>query len=385
MKKVLHFGAGNIGRGFIGLLLSRAGYRVIFADIAFEIIDAINQKKRYTVSTVGESPGETVVENIEGILSFDEEEVTKALSESEMVTTAVGPKALEKISPLIAKGLRIKLSQNPVRPLNIIACENMVGASEFLKQKVFNLLSKDEIEALEPIVGFPNAAVDRIVPPQNNKDLLAVMVEEYFEWVVDKKALRGSIPEIPGMTVVENLQAYVERKIFTLNTGHAVAAYFGYVKGYKTIQEALKDSEILNVVKGAMEESAEYLVHRFSFSRQAHREYIEKTLHRFKNPALEDDVVRVGRQPLRKLGPDDRLVYPAKEAAKLGLKPVNLACGIAAALKFDYEEDGEALALQNMIKNEGIDEVLDKICGIPRKSPLNMLVKDMLKHRFFVE
>jgi mannitol-1-phosphate 5-dehydrogenase len=182
------------------------------------------------------------------------------------------------------------------------------------------------------------------------------------------------------MRAVENLGAYVERKIYTLNTGHAVAAYLGYLRGYGTIGEALKDPAVFETVKGAMEEAGTYLVARFGFSPGEHQKYIENTLKRFVNPALKDEVVRVGRQPLRKLGPEDRLVYPAVKAAELGRTPENLARGIAAALKFDYEGDEEARILQDMIGNEGVKKVLEKICGISEKHPVYAVIMKYYRH-----
>lgn len=381
MKNAVHFGAGNIGRGFIGLLLYQAGYRITFVDIAANIIKAINRHGEYTVKTVGERQEEYRVTGIRGIVLSEEQQVAEAIACADILTTAVGPKALEKLAPTIAMGLRLKLEGKFYQPLNIIACENMVGASEFLKAKVFQQLDPQDIPKLKDWVGFPNAAVDRIVPPQENKgDILAVSVEPYFEWVTDKKAFVMPLPSIPGMQAVENLEAYVERKIFTLNTGHAIAAYLGYRKGYITIREALLDENIYGIVKGAMEEAGKYLVHQFNFSPTEHEKYIEKTLGRFLNPNLRDEVVRVARQPIRKLGPKDRLVFPARKTLELGVQPCNLAKGIAAALKFDWKEDEEALALQAMLKEDGLEQVLVRICDVPRGSQLSKLIIDAYKN-----
>ncbi|ADL06851.1 mannitol-1-phosphate 5-dehydrogenase [Thermosediminibacter oceani] len=377
MKKAVHFGAGNIGRGFIGFLLSRAGYRVVFVDINAELIETLNEKGFYRVMEKGEDEKVYRVEGVTGILSTEEQKVAEAVAHAHIVTTAVGPGVLGSIAPLIAAGISRRLQHSP-EPLNVIACENMVGASTFLKEKVMEHLSPSEREKLEKTVGFPDAAVDRIVPPQSGTDPLGVAVEPYFEWVVDIGGFKGAVPEIPGMKAVENLQAYVERKIYTLNTGHAVAAYLGYEKGCTTIREALQNPQILEAVKGAMAESGVYLRACFGFSEEEHEVYIEKTLQRFLNPALEDPVVRVGRNPVRKLGPKDRLVYPSVRALELGVKPVNLARGIAAALKFDYEEDQEARKLQQMLREQGIDVVLNKVCGIPDESPLRDIIKATL-------
>ncbi len=381
MRKAVHFGAGNIGRGFIGLLLSQSGYELTFVDINPELINAINTYKEYTVRIVSEKCEELKVTGIQGLMSSQEDQVTKAIASSEIVTTAVGPKVLKNLAPTIALALRLKITENLTQPLNIIACENMIGASESLKEEVFKHLQPEEITKLKNIVGFPNAAVDRIVPPEDDSnDLLSVSVEPYFEWVVNKNGFVPPIPSIKGMQVVTNLEAYVQRKIFTLNTGHAIAAYLGYVKGYRTIREALEDQQVYKIVKGAMEESGKYLIHRFGFSPKEHSEYIEKTLERFQNPYLEDSVVRVARQPIRKLGPQDRLVFPAKEALRIGVTPRNISKGIAAALKFDWQGDEEAVVLQAMIKEKGVKKVIAQICDISGNSVLSeMIVEEFNK------
>lgn len=380
MKRAVHFGAGNIGRGFIGLLLFQAGYEVTFIDINPCLIDAINQNKEYIVKTVGEKHEEFKVTGIRGLVISQKDQVIKAIASSDIVTTAVGPTNLEKLAFIIAQGIRLRLTQNLRQPLNIIACENMVGASEFLKKKVFDYLEPQELSELENSVGFPNAAVDRIVPPQaDNQSLFTISVEPYFEWVTDRNGFIAPIPAIPGMQVVDNLEAYVERKIYTLNTGHATLAYLGYVKGYCTMEEAVNDRKIYNVVKGAMKESGAYLMHHFNFSAAEHKKYIKKTLKRFENPYLKDEVTRVARQPIRKLGPRDRLVYPAKKAIDIGINPINLATGIAAALKFDWEGDDEAVALQSMIKEKGIQKVLVQVCNITKGSKLSKLIVDALQ------
>ncbi|SHM20548.1 mannitol-1-phosphate 5-dehydrogenase [Caldanaerovirga acetigignens] len=374
MKTAVHFGAGNIGRGFIGFLLAKAGYRVVFVDINPGLIEELNKSGSYKVLEKGDELKVHLVEGVEGILASDEEMVAEKIIEAQIVTTAVGPGVLKAIAPIIASGISLRLKRSS-KPLNVIACENMVGASTFLKEKVMEKLTPEERQEAIKKVGFPDASVDRIVPPQEGTFLLDVSVEPYFEWVVDAGGFAGEIPSIPGMKAVDNLRAYVERKIYTLNTGHAVAAYLGYQKGYGTILDALNEKSILETVRGAMEESGTYLTTRFGFDKKEHGNYIESTLRRFLNPALKDAVVRVGRNPLRKLGPEDRLIYPAMKAQQLGITPHNLCKGIAAALKFDYEEDEEALKLQMMIKDEGIEQVLKKVCGIPEENPLFEIIK----------
>ncbi|MER2171526.1 MAG: mannitol-1-phosphate 5-dehydrogenase, partial [Psychrobacillus psychrodurans] len=179
----VHFGAGNIGRGFIGLLLHQSGYKTCFVDVNEEIVDLLNEKKQYTVKFAEESQKEFLVKNVHAINSIkNPESVINAVANADIVTAAVGANILPLISGLIAKGLKKRLTQSK-KPLTIIACENMIGGSTFLKEKVLEELTTDEKIQFNTHFSFPNAAVDRIVPNQTNADKLAVVVEPFYELV----------------------------------------------------------------------------------------------------------------------------------------------------------------------------------------------------------
>lgn len=209
----VHFGAGNIGRGFIGSLLYQANYHTTFVDVNEAVINDLNEKQQYDVVLAAENSERLTVKNVSGINSVtDPEQVIKAITEADIVTTAVGPNILPMISGLIAKGLRERINSNQ-RPLNIIACENMVGGSSLLKEKVMEHVDGEEQASFNDLFGFPNAAVDRIVPNQVNDDLLEVSVEPYYEWVVEETAIKGEKPLIEGVTYVADLTPYIERKL----------------------------------------------------------------------------------------------------------------------------------------------------------------------------
>lgn len=369
--EAVHFGAGNIGRGFIGLLLYQSGYDTTFVDVNDEIIRAINEKKQYSVVLAAEDKKTITVKNISAINSVSNpEEAARAIAEADIITTAVGPNVLPIISKLIAQGLRERVKTNK-QPLNIIACENMVGGTKLLKENIYQHCTSEEKAILNEMIGFPNAAVDRIVPNQTNEELLQVLVEPYYEWVVEAPAIKGEKPPINGITFVEDLTPYIERKLFTVNTGHAAAAYVGYHLGYRTIIDAMKDVRVSDTIQGALRESGEALIQTYQFDREEHEKYIETILSRFTNPFISDEVTRVARGPLRKLGARDRLVRPAvmyMEAT--GKVPVYLAKVIAAALAFNHEADEEAVQLQEMIANQGVEATLHEISGLEAGHPL---------------
>ena len=355
MEKALHFGAGNIGRGFIGKLLSDSGIHVTFADVNDQVIDLLNQQQAYDVKIVSEQQSKIEkVAPVDGINSKNSDQIIEKFNQVDLVTTAVGPNVLAIISATIAKALEKRFTSGNKNYLNIIACENMVRGTTFLKEQVFAHLSPEQQAYAEQCVGFVDSAVDRIVPPvqTDERDPLLVTVEEFSEWIVDQTQFKGDIPKINGMELTDNLMAFVERKLFTLNTGHAVTAYYGKLKGYRFVKESIEDENVKAFVKAVMQESGAVLIKRYGFDSQAHAAYIEKILKRFANPYLVDDVDRVGREPLRKLSYNDRLIKPLRGTLEYGLPNDNLIRAVAVALSYRNANDPQALELTQALQQD---------------------------------
>lgn len=379
MKKAVHFGAGNIGRGFIGLLLAQSGYEVVFVDINEEIISKMNEEKGYKVIIAGKDNEEIQVKGISGILSSDEDSVITAITESEVITTAVGVNILPIIAKSITKGIQKMSTLGLKKKVNILACENAVNNTGILKNAILEDMDEELKNYTLAHFGFPNTTVDRIVPETakgEDEDVLSVMVEPFFEWNAERSGFAGEIPKIEGMNLVDNLPAYIERKLFTLNTAHAVTAYLGYAKGFKYIHEAIKDDEIRSTIKGIMAEVGDALVEKHGFDAEEHRKYTEKIIKRFDNAVLMDPVERVGRDPLRKLNPKDRLIAPARLVVEQGNVPANLLKGIVAALRFDNSDDSKSKALSSMLEEYGLSHVLTEVCGLNKDETLFRLITE---------
>jgi len=367
--KALHFGAGNIGRGFIGKLLADAGVQLTFADVNQVVLDAINARHQYPVRVVGEQAQTEIVTGVNAVNSTSDD-IIDLIADVDLVTTAVGPQILERIAGGIAKGLMKRHDNANTQPLNIIACENMVRGTTQLKGHVLNALPEQYHAWVEEHVGFVDSAVDRIVPPSEagTTDPLEVTVETFSEWIVDQTQFKGQLPAIPGMELTDNLMAFVERKLFTLNTGHAITAYLGQLAGHNTIREAILDPQVRTVVKGAMEESGAVLIKRYGFDAEKHAAYIQKILGRFENPYLKDDVERVGRQPLRKLSANDRLIKPTLGTLEYQLPHTNLVTGIAAALRYHSEQDPQAQELAELLSKQDVATTLAQVSGLDANS-----------------
>ena len=382
-KRALQFGAGNIGRGFIGVMLSQANYTVTFVDVIEPLVEQINRHGAYSVIEV-DAAGERLVtvNNVRAIDARAESDVVTEIAQAQLITTAVGPNVLSIIAPVIAKGLQQRAALRPDTPLNIIACENLIDNSKILQEFVFRHLPSDYRPRVSNQVGFPRCVVDKVVTvpnePNRDEDPLIVIAERTGQLVVERQGFVGEPPVIEGMQLTDNLDAYVEQKIFTLNTGHAIAAYLGYRQGYQFIHEAIRDPEVRRVVLGALEESGQVLRHRHNLDPAEQQAFVDRAIERFEATSMPDPIIRVAREPERKLAPNDRLIKPATLAVAAGITPNYLATGIAAALLYDNPDDPQAVELAATLEQKGLDRVLEEVCGLSSNSVLAQLVKEKI-------
>ncbi|NEN05373.1 mannitol-1-phosphate 5-dehydrogenase [Diaminobutyricibacter tongyongensis] len=367
--KAVHFGAGNIGRGFVGLLLHEAGYEIVFADVNAELIDALAAATEYKVHEVGEVSGTRVVDNFRAINSAtDVDRLVAEIATADIVTTAVGPRILKFVAPAIAAGLQLR--DGDLAPLAVMACENAIGATDLLAEEVRSVLESSGVPSAGAKAVFANTAVDRIVPAQDPRAGIDVTVETFYEWVVESRPFGEKAPVIPGVTFVDDLGPYIERKLFTVNTGHATIAYLGFTQGATTIADAIAIESVRAGAEKALAETSTALISKHGLDPEMMRAYRAKILERFANPHLRDEVRRVGREPLRKLGRHERFIGPAAELAESGTTPAALLAAVAAVLRFDVPDDSQSVELQAMLQERSADELVADITGIESAHPL---------------
>jgi mannitol-1-phosphate 5-dehydrogenase len=377
--KAVHFGAGNIGRGFVGLLLHDAGYEVVFADVADALIDQLAAGDSYAVHEVGENPAVRTVNNFRALNSNTQEaELVREIATADIVTTAVGPHVLKFVAPVIARGIVARGAE--LAPLQVMACENAINATDILAKEVAAQPGA-AAGALDGKAVFANTAVDRIVPNQEAGQGLDVTVETFYEWVIDRNAFQGAAPVIPGATFVDELSPYIERKLFTVNTGHASAAYFGFEAGLEKISDAMADQDVAEDVRAVLEETKQLLVSKHGFSNDEQEAYVQKILVRFSNPYLPDTVNRVGRAPLRKLSRHERFIGPAAELAERGVVPEALLGAIAAALRFNDPADVEVTELAAILGSASPADATARITGLEPGHPLFKAVSTLVEER----
>lgn len=377
--KAVHFGAGNIGRGFVGLLLHEGGYEVVFSDVIAPLVEALDAAESYTVHEVGDGGTDRVVEGFRAVSSAESPEaVAEEVATAQVVTTAVGPTVLKFIAPHVLAGLRRR--DPAAAPLQVMACENAIGATDTLRGHMREHAGADW-EQLSARAVFANTAVDRIVPGQPAGAGIDVTVEPFYEWAIERGPFGESLPQIPGAHFVDDLGPYIERKLFTVNTGHAAAAYLGARAGKERIAEALAEDSVAAGVAAALEETSALLVAKHGFTPEDMTEYRRTILGRFRNAALPDTVQRVGRQPLRKLSRHERLIGPAAQAVERGLSADGLLAVVDAALDFRDPEDEQARQLEGLLADLPPREFVEQVTGLEAEHALAGPVEQLVARR----
>ncbi len=375
MKAVM-YGGGNIGRGFIGMLLSNSGYEVTFVDVVDAVVNTLNEKHTYPVRIIRTDGYEDIdVKNVCAVDGKDPGAVAEAIAETDIMATAVGVNVLRFIVGNIAEGLKLRMKRGAA-PLNILICENLMDANKVIERMIKEYLNDEEKAWFDENVGLVEASIGRMVPVQTEEmkdgDPMRVCVESYGFLPVDKDAFKGEIPEIKNMVPFAPFDFYLKRKLYVHNMGHATCAYLGDILGLEYIYQAIDKDEVYIIVKGAMEESARALSKKYGVALNDVMLHITDLLNRFTNAALRDTCKRVGGDPTRKLSPADRLIGSSTLALEVGVTPAYIAIGAAAGLR-RYIDEAEGM-------EQGMDsatKVLGELCKLDTDGALAKLILNM--------
>jgi mannitol-1-phosphate 5-dehydrogenase len=375
-KKIVVMGAGKIGRSFIGQVFNRSGYEVVFVDINKSLINLINQKREYRV-IIKDSDKEEIllISNVKGVCLDDEENVITELKEAGIVSLSVGQPGLKTAIPVIAKSLLARRKDYGDMPLDIIIAENMRNADIFIREELRKYLPEDY--PLNQLVGLVETSIGKMVPIMTQKDMeddpLQVFAEPYNTLIVAKNSFKNPIPDVPFLAPKENIKAWVDRKLFIHNLGHATTAYLGYQAHPDAvyISDVLNNNKLLQDVRQTMLQAADILLSLYpqEFTPQQLEEHTDDLIHRFRNRSLGDTLFRVGCDLYRKLGPEDRLVAPLRAALQMN-KPYHLILNaIEAGISFRAtDQNGYYYPSDVMFFEEakkGNRYILEKICQLP--------------------
>ncbi len=371
MKKLLQFGAGNIGRSFIGQLFSAAGYEVVFADVDERLITALNKKREYTVAVRDNESYDISVKNVRAIYSTDHDSLSREMAEADICATAVGAAVLPRLFPVIAKAI---LARNG-KPIDIILCENLREAAAITRE---GLRKSFPVEyPLDRSVGLVETSIGKMVPivPESvrAKDPLTVYAEAYNSLILDNKGFLNGVPAVPGLAPKDNMKAWVDRKAFIHNLGHAALAYFAYESAPNMVYtwEAVADKKNRQHTREVMLQAGDLLIKTYpiEFNTENIGEHIDNLISRFANKALGDTLQRVGCDLKRKLGPEDRVVGALKACYSANLPYNHIVEVLVAGFNFTKPDlDGTVhkadMELINRIKRECFKTILHEVTGL---------------------
>ena len=318
--KALVFGAGKIARGFVGQLLELSGWETTFVDINRDLVQALNEKGTYTVHILGDPSLNTDVTHYRAIALDDEAAIRQTLGEADLAFTSVGGKNLESVGAVIAaawKGVTRK------KPLNFITCENWKDAGKVLENGIVKNLDGADKAYFEEHVAVSEGVIMRTgaepSADQKAQEPLGVWVQNFWELPVNRDTFKGELPEVKGVYLMEHFGHFLEQKMYTNNTSNAVIAYNGYLYGYEILPEAAVSPQIAPLLDEVYPEINAALVAELGVDPEKQAALAKKARAKYSDPELVDRIIRNAKDPIRKLGPQDRLIAPAHMALKLSL------------------------------------------------------------------
>ena len=372
-KSILIFGAGKIGRSFIGQLFSRGGYEVVFVDINKQLIKELNLRQGYKVDFVSDDSYEEIkINNVKGVCLEDEDAVIQEIEEAGIVAVSVGKGNLSSISPVLAKGL-LQRFQKGKRALDIIIAENVKDADLYFIEEFEKLLP--DFNKIREMVGLVETCIGKMVPfippDKLGGDILKTIAEPYNKLIAGENSFKNPIPKVEGLVPKKNIKAWVDRKLFIHNLGHAVTAYLGYIHcpNFVFLYEALSVSSIYEQVRDTMVQASDILLKKYpaEFTKDQLLSHIDDLLLRFQNKALGDTIYRVGCDLMRKLGSNDRFVGAIKDAIAFAVPYDKILYALVCGCHFNAKgQNGQVLDGDSEFKRiyqEGLQMVLVLVCG----------------------
>lgn len=380
MKRAIIIGAGRIGRGFIAELMARNDFEIIFFEYSPSVVDDLNRIGSYTVHVLGNEVKNTFIDNIKAFETNDYQSFSNYWDNNTMIFTAVGGKNLPAVGKLISEAYNFK--DNLEFKSNVITCENWIDPAVDLKNSILKYIDVNKEKSFIENIGIAESVVmcTGTGAPDNYvlSNPLDTWVQDFWYLPIDGEAIKGETPEIKYVKFVENFGNLLKQKIYTNNTSVATVAYLGYLLGLKQVAESANHPRIQPILDGVYEEINEILIKSLNIDPEGQYEFSKAAKQKYTDERIVDIVVRIARDPLRKLGPMDRFIGPINLAISVGVNPKNIALGAAAALLFDYSQDESAQEMQNLIQKHGVGYILETVSKLDANGKTYQLILESL-------
>jgi mannitol-1-phosphate 5-dehydrogenase len=344
--KILIFGAGAIGRGFLAYKFSDKKYEISFVDKNSKLINLLKNRKYFYSACIIKKKyyfKKIFYKDVFHInQSFD-------ISKYDFVFCCVGPNQCYEIAPKFKNAKRV------------ISCENDFSSVEGIK----NLSGNKNV-----YFGIPDVITSNTASPKLLKNDKLTLITENGDLVLQDMKIFKKLKEAKK---VSNFffKMHWHAKFFIHNSPHASLAYLGWLKKYKFIHEAMKNKKISKIVKNSMKEITSALINTKILEKKFALNYMRKEINRFSNNLLFDPISRVAREPVRKLSPNNRIILSLRLSLFNSNPPKNTALGVKAALQYYDKNDPQSKYIKNLKTSLSENEILQKISGIELDDPLN--------------
>lgn len=373
--KNIHFGAGNIGRGFIGQLLHKSGYHITFIDINELIVQNLNERSHYSIKFLDTQTLETV-SNFDALNIIDnQEEIDFAIKQADLITTSIGLNILPSIAKTIANSLKEKYKQQDTKFIDIIACENTPNATAFLEKEIYKHLNELEKQFITQYVGFPNVIVDRNVLVKKYDDPLYVEVNSHFEWIIEKNKVKSLVnTNIFAAKYTTNLQKYIDRYQWLNRTIQDIICYMAYQENKQSLFDSLQQANIKNHLLNTLTEIKNLLINKYDFTIDNLDKYSNEIINRLENTDTVKDVSRLCQSPINKITYNSILTNILEECQKYNVDYEYIAKTYAYILKYNDERDLQSIQLQTKIANHGLENTIISISQLSNTNIIQKIV-----------
>ena len=181
--RAVQFGAGKIGRGFLGQLLCESGYEVTFVDVLPDLVARLNERGEYPLRLVSASATqERVIGNVRALdAGRDGVQIARALAEADIAGTSVGVANLPSVAESLATGIAARAPSG--RPLDVLLCENQWHTAALMRGLIRRTLPPEAIAFFDARIGLVETVIGRMVPAPSPaaqaEDPLLLIAEPY--------------------------------------------------------------------------------------------------------------------------------------------------------------------------------------------------------------
>lgn len=372
MNNVVIVGAGKEGKGTFGDIFYENGWNISFLDNDLQVISKLNKKKEYFVTALYEDHSEEhIIKEFNAYLIQNHQDYASVIERADVIMLALYPEDIDEAAKNLTVNLKKRFIHNPNQNLTIIAGTNKNHFITHIEHSFISQLTDEEEKWFQGKIALRDMIVRRSSNSENTYDLH--LTTKVVQTLLIQSPVYFNVEEFQWFELHEHLEMMKDIKIYTYNCPHVTCAFAGYLKGYKTIEEAQKDPNIKLLMDHCLSEAKKGILKEYPITEQELDDFVNAP-----KPLGEEEelISRVALDPIRKLSLNDRLTGNAVICLKHGIYPQYIIQSIANGMAYDEKNDKKAQYIQNLIIEKGISYAISQVIGLPENS---IIVKGVIE------